>query len=343
MHKKKKIITIIVLVLLFIIFVVSCILSSLSNRVKDNPIGTIGNTPGNLQNDGLFCENDGVVYFSNPYDGGSLYSMKPDETDFKKLVDGNISSINSAGKYVYYYNGGTGSKDGLGFVFGSSGFFRLKKSNPQNPVYLQKTKGKSLTLIDSYLYYQSYDYEKHMTLCKIKIDGSDMQELSDEDITPSCAADSMFYYNQTTSDLNLYCWDTRSDQSFSLLAEDIYQPIIDGNSIYFIDVHHNYGISCMNLSDKIVTPVIEERVDCFNIANGIIYYQTSGDSYALKSASLDGSNSTTIANGTYHAINVTSQYVYFKKLNDDTTLYRVPIGTTDVGTFTAAQQAIVKK
>ena len=42
-------------------------LFTLSRRIAMNPAGTVGNTAGNLNNDGLFCEYDGTVYFLNPY------------------------------------------------------------------------------------------------------------------------------------------------------------------------------------------------------------------------------------------------------------------------------------
>lgn len=38
---------------------------------------TVGNTAGNLNNSGYFCEYDGTVYFANAYDSNTLYSMDP--------------------------------------------------------------------------------------------------------------------------------------------------------------------------------------------------------------------------------------------------------------------------
>ena len=43
-----------------------------SSQVPDNPDSAIGNTAGNLNNGGLFCEDEGVVFFSNTYDSGCL-------------------------------------------------------------------------------------------------------------------------------------------------------------------------------------------------------------------------------------------------------------------------------
>ena len=74
----------------------------LKEKIPPNDISVTGNTAGNLNNHGLFAESGGKVYFSNALDGGCLYSMNPDETDLVKYNDGAVSSINAAGKYLYY-------------------------------------------------------------------------------------------------------------------------------------------------------------------------------------------------------------------------------------------------
>ena len=80
------------------------------NRVTPNESTQTGNTAGNLNNKGLFCESNGKVYFSNPYDHNVLYSMNPDETDITRLNDVGVSSINADHKRIYYSQ--TGSADG---------------------------------------------------------------------------------------------------------------------------------------------------------------------------------------------------------------------------------------
>ena len=62
----------------------------------------MGNTPGYLNNGGYFCEADGRVYFANAYDNYGLYAMNPDESEMVKLSSNSVSSINAAGKYLYY-------------------------------------------------------------------------------------------------------------------------------------------------------------------------------------------------------------------------------------------------
>ena len=81
--KKAAKTTLTVIIALLLIIVV--ILVTFSQRIATNPAGTVGNTAGNLNNDGLFCEYDGTVYFYNTFAGGGLFSMDANEGSLHRL------------------------------------------------------------------------------------------------------------------------------------------------------------------------------------------------------------------------------------------------------------------
>ena len=58
-----------------------------------NEPGTNGNTIGNLYGSGLFCENNGVVYFANPNDFGRIYKMNPDESNIEIVANDCVNSM----------------------------------------------------------------------------------------------------------------------------------------------------------------------------------------------------------------------------------------------------------
>ena len=99
---KRKVITILSILCIAALCIGTAIAISASHKIKLNPDYVVGNTAGNLYNGGTFCEDDEYVYFSNAYDNGALYRMRPDESDMKKLVSTQVSSINSGGDYLYY-------------------------------------------------------------------------------------------------------------------------------------------------------------------------------------------------------------------------------------------------
>ena len=71
MKKRNK--NIMIFIVLLIIGIV--IYFQIKSRIQYNDENIAGNTSGNLNNGGTFCEDNGILYFSNPYDGNKLYSM----------------------------------------------------------------------------------------------------------------------------------------------------------------------------------------------------------------------------------------------------------------------------
>jgi tricorn protease-like protein len=65
----------------------------------------IGNTPGNINNDGLAAIQGNRIYYVNPSDGHSIYSMRTDGSDKQKLNDDGSVFINVVGDRIYYIGG----------------------------------------------------------------------------------------------------------------------------------------------------------------------------------------------------------------------------------------------
>ena len=98
----KKAITISVITIIGLLLAVSIFLSIRSSRIIYNSDNAIGNSAGNLNNGGLFCEYNDKIYFANPYDYNKLYVMNSDCTNAMKLNDDSVASINVCGSYIYY-------------------------------------------------------------------------------------------------------------------------------------------------------------------------------------------------------------------------------------------------
>lgn len=310
----------------------------ITHRIPENPPGTVGNTSGNLYNGGLFCENDGYVYFANAYDSNALYCMKPDESDMKKLIYTEVSSLNADGKFLYYYQGGSGSGSGLGFLVSTTGVYRASKKDPSNSACLDRVNGKYVLLADNNVYYTNSGDVTSLNV--VSTNGKNKDTLLTLDILPVSVQNSVFYYMNNDKDLHLMALDLKTKSSRQVLAEDVYMPIIEGNTVYGIDVHDNYSLISINALDGTKTLLDDARVDMLNVADGYIYYQTSGDTPQLKRIRRDGTGMEVVADGTYTNINATSQYVYFTKFGSATPVYKCSVqGPVNVTTFDAASQA----
>lgn len=82
----KKAITISVITIIGLLLAVLIFLSIRSSRIVYNNDNAIGNSAGNLNNGGLFCEYNNKIYFANPYDYNKLYVMNSDCTNAMKLM-----------------------------------------------------------------------------------------------------------------------------------------------------------------------------------------------------------------------------------------------------------------
>lgn len=320
------------------------VFSFLSKRVRPVPEGTIGNTAGNANNGGMFCEYNGKVYFSNPYDNGALYVMSPDETNLKKLKSVKVSNINAGGSYLFYYQKGSSGDAGLGYLRSVNGLYR-SSLNGNGTTCLAEDIIFNLQLIDNNLYYLSSNADGPL-FYKISTDKKNKELLTKESMNFSCAlSDGSVYYNGTVSNHFLYSYDTKSGLSSVVWEGNLWYPVYDNGYIYYLDVSSDYKLCRYSLSENLVEILTHDRVDCFNLAGNHLYYQTnSATEPALMRMTLDGQNVETVMEGIYTNISVTSMYVYFFTFGNEVPVYRTPVnGPVSVSSFTAAQNAVKKQ
>lgn len=337
---KRKIITIISVICIIFVFVCAGIITQLNKRITLNPEGTVGNTAGNLYNGGFFCEDEGYVYFSNPYDNYALYRMKPNETELEKLIESETCSINAAGKYLYFYQKGSGSGEGFGYVISTTGVYRADKEKPHNITCLDKVLGENVILADNSIYYNTASQSEGVSLKRIDISGENKETLLDYKVIPACVTNSTLYFSKPVENGHLMALTLGTKGARDIFSEDIYMPVVEGNTVYCIDIHNNYALVSFDLASGEKNILANERTDMFNMSDQYIYYQTAGNTPQLKRVSKDGSSSEVVADGAYCNINLTSQYAYFTKFGAETPVYKTPVnGAVSVTTFDVAKQA----
>lgn len=339
--KKDKIVKISVGVLIALLLITLAVLFALSQRVEMNPENTVGNTAGNLNNSGLFCEYNGTVYFYNSYNNGGLFAMNSDESNLRRLNPLKVRNILAGGKYLYFFQYGSASSDssfGQALVMHTFDRCKLNGSGSES---LTKEVVVSAQLVNNYVYLLT-TANSGISFSKMKIDASEQVDLADYSINPACAEKGIIYYAGTQGDHFLYALNTDTDVSYEIWQGDVYNPVLDNEYIYFMDVADNYRLCRYSASQDMVEVLTNDRVDCFNVGHGYIYYQKNGTDPQLVCMRTDGSEAQTIAQGNYTHINMTSRYVYFQKFGDDATIYHSPLGSTVCEEFRAASEAAAK-
>lgn len=347
MNKRKSRSALIIIIVPVVLIVFLCVNMLIQNRLKQMkpiPKDTVGNTAGNIRGGGRFCEYKGKVYFSNPYDGYSLYVMNPDGSEMKKLLPTVVSYINAGGEYLFYYMQGSGGGAGLGYLRSTTGIYRCSLSGKEG-FCLDKDMATMMVLVGDQLYTQHYDNDQFSTLYKIPADGSKKENQVSKDIVETaCALNDKLYYAGETQDHYLYEWNTKTDSTRSIWQGNICYPTVVGDDVYFLNLDANYRLFRYNLASEELTQMTNERIDSYNIYENVIYYQTnSASAPALMRMTLDGENQETVMTGVFHRINVTSAYTYFQPFGDDSVVYRTStFGPVEVDTFPEAMEAALK-
>lgn len=331
-HKRQAIL---ITVIIGILVVILMILGALSERVTPIPEGTVGNTAGNLNNAGYFCEYNDTVYFANSFDGDSLYAMTPSEGEIRKLNDMQTRNILAGGKYLFFFQMGSASTSGMGNVVNTHSFIR-SDLNGENFTALTRETIVNAQLVDNTLYLMRADCTPP-EFYRMGIDESDKQILAEYPVNPNCVYNGDIYFNGTQDDHSLYRLDTTSNRMIEEWNSNIWNPIIEGDYVYYMDVPNNYRLCRYSFSQDVIEVLTNDRIDCFNVGHGYIYYQKSGDQPQLKCMLTDGTAEQVIADGVYNSINMTSQYVYFKEFGDDITLYHTPLGSNSYDIFQSAK------
>lgn len=328
--------TIIGIVVLLIIIGVACIFAFRSRNITPNPPGTIGNTSGNLQNGGYFCDGGDKIFFANAYDGYSLYSMNPDESGVVKLSNAVTSNINAGGDFVFYYQSASSSSHSISNLFRINGVYRARKDG-KKAFCLQRVVSPAMALFDNTVLYQLYDTEGagKISLCRTDIDKKNEATVSDQLIDPYSIVNGTLYYAGQGSERYLYAMNLQTGTSQTVYKGDVYHPQAKGDWVYFMDIIKDYHVYRYSLSTGDIQEVTTERVDTYNVADNYIYYQTAtGQNPALKRCKLDGSEEETVAAGVFQNINITSNYVYFNAFDNPTPVYHTPTnGPIQITTF----------
>jgi len=322
--KKNKTLGIIIAVIILVIAVIGISVYVIANKKNPVPEGVIGNTSGNLNNRGLFCEYDGYVYFSNSYDHKKLYKMKADGTEAKRIADVPVEFINVYDKTIYFYQtpGADNQIFGLGGLYGVC-YTDINGKSGMN--LYDKAICNSLCLYGPKLYYQHYNAEQGLTLWAVDVNSGEKEAISEKEVLVTTPINGKFmtynpeigYYlsqfNPQTNQYELYDQDTR-----------VYNVVTEGNYVYYMNIDDSYRIYRMDLSNYNKTKISDYKVEMFNIIGDYIYFQKSDpENPAIMRMKADGSELEEIDTGNYTNINCTSEYTYYYGFGDDSPIYRI--------------------
>ena len=303
----KKAITISVITIIGLLLAVLIFLSIRSSRIVYNNDNAIGNSAGNLNNGGLFCEYNDKIYFANPYDYNKLYVMNSDCT--------NAMNVDNILKYIAVHT----------FVV--------------NDDSLSGT----IALSGNSLYYQHYSDTTPLAFHKVDIAGKKDTKISDTPYSPACVHNGTIYFSDPVGKHNILSYDTKTDKTSVLYDCNSYLADVENGYAYYIDLSKNYSLVRLNTSNKTLELLYGEKgnkVVNYNVYGNKIFFQVESTDgmTGLYRMNIDGTQIETIAIGNITNIHCTSKYTFFQYYEDQGVLYRVSTSGAD----TSVEQITIK-
>lgn len=327
----------IVLIVLTTIGVIALLIYN-KDRTYYNTEEEIGNTAGNIYNGGLFCEQDDLIYFSNPGDDGALYVMNSNLTNFKKLREDKSVYINADENYLYYIRDNDSKKNTKeGFmVFFTTGVFRCLQNGKDLLAYTGNP-GAYLTLKGNHIYFQRYDVESGLYLYQYPIDGESERLMVSDAVIPATVLDNKLYYAGLSENHNINSIDLSSFTTHTVYDGSYLYPVFMGDYIYYIDPSNKYKIYRMNQDGSEPERLVKYRTSTYNITSSgkFLYYQIDDNKRnGIHRLNLETLEDETLMTGDYKDINVTSEYVFFRDFDETNTYVMLADGEASIKNFT---------
>lgn len=347
MSDKKKVI-IILSAMILVLGGIFCLMT-FRDYFHKNPEELVGNTAGNLNNGGYFCQIGDTVFFANGYDDGKLYAMNVDETDIRKLSDAKVSQLNADETYLYYYLDDVQAPSGMGgFSVPVLGIYRSDHKG-KNVRTLERLSCGTVKLIGNTLYYQQYESSKQKTLQGLDIRSKEKETVLEFPANPASSYGTAIYYSGVddsgSADQGLRRYDIASGGDSVIYDGNVWNPDAQGDYVYFMNIADDYKLCRYEMSTGEVQTLTEDRVDQYLVCGSYIFYQRNSESEpALIAMYADGSEPRVIAEGNYTGLSATSKFVYFSEFGTVGDMYKVSLESSgfQVMTFDGAKEAAVE-
>ena len=328
----------IIVILIGIAFILVFVIARFSGRVIPNTEGAVGNSACNIYNGGLFCADDERIYFSNLKDGGSLYSMSKDLSDFEYMQEDTAGYINNTSNYIVYSRLNYTRNDSVKHVlqFSYSGIYRVTKKGSHSIGGIYSYDVGSVGLIGNEVYYQKHEKDGNMNLYRAGLDGKNDELLLEEKIVPGTLTSSKIYYAGAEDDHYIYSFDPDSRQKVVIYKGNCYQPALIGGNIYFISLSKNYNIAKIDEFGQNPTILVDEKCDFYNVTPDeqyIVYQVDDGKNNRLEMMNLSTLEKTVIKKGDYNSINIIGDRVFFREFGTDEVYYFTLSSPSQVDTF----------
>lgn len=325
--------TLILIAVVILIIGTVFIISAFRGRTLKSSPGQAGNLTGNLYSLGLFCENDGRIYFSNFNDDGALYSMSSDLTDFRKLSSDKVRYINADDYYIYYSRMNNLREDNGRDLLRlyPNGLFRIRKNGRRLKMLYNDIIG-TAAVNSNYVVYQRFTDKGRVNIICSDISGDGETVLAEDDCIAVSIYDGLLYYSGVRNDHSIHSVGLADGGSRVAFEGSTYMPAASDKGIYYIATTDNYTIHLIDSlgNDSRITDC---RCSSYNIsADGryIFYQRDDGEENGIEMYDTSDRSCTHIYDGDFKNINLAGGYCFFFSFDEETVYAYKPGGSLNI-------------
>ena len=291
-------------------------LSALGSTTDNKKVNTLGNTNGNLANEGKVASQGNWIYFGAK-DG--LYKSKADGSQKQKLCEGYKGSsvywINVVDDWVY---------------FASIGLYKVK-TDGSNYQQIDSQDLRGVHVIGDWIYYGS-EY-------KMKTDGFGKEKLDTRNAaagyTINIVDDWIYFFDKDKENNNgIFKMKTDGSNKQKILSGRADYMIVDGNWIYYVNYKDN-SLYKMSLDGTDNELLLKGNISNLNIVDDWIYYNGDyNDKPSLCKIKTNGSDNQLICHDNAVNINIIDGWIYYEIKDDNfNTIYKIKIDGSDKQVF----------
>jgi len=237
-----------------------------------NKTSVYGNSVGNIVNLGIVSMQGDWIYGRN--NTGTLYKIRTDGTDLRKLSDDSCFYINVVGDWVYYSNG-----------------------NDYNKLYKIRTDGTGeqklsdddcefINVVGDWVYYSNRgDNDK---IYKIRTDGTGRRKINDDDSMFINVVGDWIYYTNLSDDIKLYKIRTDGTGRQKLSDDAIRYINVVGDWVYYGNLSDNGKLYKIRTDGTKRQKLNDDESRAVNIIGEWAHYSNKSDGGKLYKIRADG-------------------------------------------------------
>jgi len=266
---------------------------------------------GNTVNEGKVVVDGDTIYYSEPRDGGCLYSMDMEGNNKKKLTESEVSFINVLEDRILYCD------------ISNNYYCCSVPKNGGEPKVVIPLMSMDYIIFDNHIYFANWADQ-----CKIyraNMDGEEVTKICDVGGEDLFQYGPWLYFSARDSESHIYRVRLDGEETRQINSDSSMLPNVHNGIVYFINWADNGTLYSINPNNPNETykRVYEKRVAHLNINGGDLYFTdwtTGGKPHRME---LESGEVKKLGEDRAGSLVVAGDWLYYQNGDDGNRVYRV--------------------